>query len=213
MNSTDLTHVAFPAFERLKHSTLCPFASGALVESAPMWDALRSPTENLEIVAESLVGFCTAAEESRLHGFVVQVGGESSSFEGVRLLFRWFVEELSRLDPGKSKCMEEDKFRRDWQFEFARVRLFLNVFAACYPQKHSKYCSDLENIYIFFQPEFSFDFCGISSARVREKQRIRKAFADAEMPYSGDMIDGRVEALLYMFPLSAGDPPVVWWRP
>ena len=38
--------------------------------------------------------------------------------------------------------------------------MFLNVFAACYPENHSKFI-DVESLfYVFFQPEYSFRMCG-----------------------------------------------------
>lgn len=65
---------------------------------------------------------------------------------------------------------------------------------------------------VFFQPEQSFDYCGARPLSV-VKHEIRARFRSAAMPYNGEQIDRRLEALLYMFPMDPFGRTVRWWEP
>lgn len=76
--------------------------------------------------------------------------------------------------------------------------------------KHVAYDGSL---YIFFQPEYTFDICNVNRTKVGLKAQIRERFADAGMSYDGATIDSRRKALSFVFPMESGDPPVRWWEP
>ena len=63
-----------------------------------------------------------------------------------------------------------------------------------------------------FQPEFAFDLCGITQASKIEKVFIRSRFREAGRPYNGELVDNRLEALLYISPQQLTDPPIRWWE-
>lgn len=117
--------------------------------------------------------------------------------------------EIDGLDPSLLWANIEDY---DWQYSLCGLRLFVNLFAPCYPPRHTKHLPVLDRIVLFLQPERSFDFCDVNSSRGDLRRRIRERFAKAGRPYSGDLIDTRIEAHLYVFPLEIGDPIVRWWE-
>ncbi|WP_372517247.1 YqcI/YcgG family protein [Mycobacterium hackensackense] len=192
--------------------TKCPFAKNASVVFGPTWNRRCSFKGNVARHAVELRRFSRVLERDRLHGFVVKVGmrHRNPSFEGVRRTFREYLRALAETDLSCKESMEANLLSPDWQFTHSDTRYFLNVFASCYNPPHSKYIPTRYGFYIFFQPERSFDFCGRASLE-EVKYHIRTAFARANMPYNGDLIDRRIESFLYMFPLQPFDSPVRWW--
>jgi hypothetical protein len=202
-----------PAFAHLKQTTKCPFAKGSRVHSAPDWDFNLPFDANAERHGEALRDFVVQVEPERLHGFVSKVGCNqpSPSFAMVAEQFCRYLRALAKTDESCAACMSQDVLSRDWQFTYAGTRCFINVFASCYADVHSKRCDVTDGFYVFFQPERSFDFCGRSLLDTF-KHEIRRRFADAGMPYDGALIDDGYEALIYMFPEEPFGAPVEWWR-
>lgn len=200
------------AFATVKRTTPCPFALGAKVTYGPDWDSALGAA-NWARNALSLAEWAHTARRARSHGFVIEIcDPRASDFSSVIGLLRTALQQLNRLDPEHSDCLERVIENTEWQFEFAGLRLFVNTFAPCYPRAHSKRVEDPERVYLFLQPEFSFDLCGVSRDNFAAKQMIRRRFAEAGSPYSGELVDRRVEAYLYMFPLDPDDSPVRWWK-
>lgn len=201
------------AFSRLQERTLCPFAEGARIWRSPAWDNSLSVLTNYSIIARELGRFVLFDRAATLHGFCAEVrlGAAACDFESVRVGFRDLLFGLASEDESCRRCLAADVLAPDWQFEFSGMRMFLNVFAPCYPFPHSKWIPDRDLFLVFFQPEHSFDLCGINSSEQETKAAIRRRFADAGMPYNGELIDARSEALLYMFPCDPFGPPVRWW--
>ena len=199
-------------FSDLVLRTKCPFARSARILAAPEWESSLSLDENAVQHAAALADFARRIETERLHGFVAEVRTLPSqpSFEQVRVGFRNYLFALAKTDASCGASMSEIRLDKDWQFAHSEVRFFLNVFSSCYPIQHSKYCRGSHGFYVFFQPERSFDFCG-SRPLSEFKYEIRRRFEAAGMPYNGDQIDRRLEALLYMFPVDPDGAPVVWW--
>lgn len=202
------------AFKDLKDRTLCPFARSAKIWFGPPWDTSLRFRENCSIQATDLRRFCEAAYEGRYHGFVagLRVGDAAQNAEDVKVAFRDFLNGLAAEDASCGRCMAQHPLSEDWQFEFGDVRMFLNVFAPCYERPHSKRVESTGAFFVLFQPEFSFDFCGIDPGSRDTKLEIRRRFASAGMPYNGAQIDSRIEALLYMFPSDPFGEPVRWWE-
>ena len=178
-----------------------------------MWDRSLSSCDNTRLHAEALSAFVRVAEEGRIQGFVseIVIGPDAQRLEGVRRRFKGYLADLARHDDDCRRTLDLDKLGPGWQFSFAGMRMFLNVFAPCYEQPHSKFIASNDSFWVFFQPEFSFDLCGVDSSRGELKQQIRERFSSHGMPYNGQMIDRRIEALLYMFPQRMTDDPVRWW--
>lgn len=204
---------AFRVFEAMRSSTYCPFAKRARIRFSPPWQTTLDFEGNVAAHAAALSKFVVEGKRDSQHGFVSQVslGNDACDFDSVRQAFGAYLEGLAQHDDDCHKALSADKLSRDWQFSFDGMRMFLNVFAPCYPQPHSKFIDSPHSFWVFFQPEYSFDLCGIDPSKVAKKDVIRAAFRDAGMTYDGAQIDKRIEALLYMFPIRPTDEPVRWW--
>ena len=199
-------------FSTIIEQTLCPFARAALIVYGPVWERNLTEAENVRRNALALEDFCRSAPSEKFHGVVLEIGinTEKADFDEIKLTFRRILTTLNSLDPKLSRCLDDLSEEPGWQFEFAGLRLFCNVFAPCYRPQHSKYSYTTGEMFIFMQPEISFDYCGINRNNRSTKQAIRDAFAEAGRPYDGSLVETRVEAWLYIFPLEVGDSPVKW---
>ena len=204
---------AFAEFESMRASTYCPFAKGANIRFSPPWKNSLGFDGNVAAHAAALADFVVEGQRSHLHGFVSQItlGEDACDFDHVRKAFRAFLHGLARHDDDCCNALKDDKMSTDWQFSFRGMRMFLNVFAPCYPQPHSKFIDSPGSLWVFLQPEYSFDLCGIDPSKTAAKDAIRASFRNAGMNYDGGQIDKRIEALLYMFPMRPTDEPVRWW--
>ena len=203
------------SFERLKqYTTYCPFAASAKVEHQLSWDPNLSFLENVQAHSVTLREFTRFAQERDYHGFVsrVLIGPAAKSFETTRVTFREYLYGLAKFDEDCAQNLAQDKVNLNWQFSFNNLRMFLNVFSPCYSNQHSKYIASEDSIYIFFQPEYSFDLCGSKPLNRTITLSIRDRFDEHGQAYDGELIDRRIEAYIYMFPEKLGDPPVVWWE-
>lgn len=200
-------------FETLRTSTYCPFALKAKVWRLPEWDASDRYEGNIHKQAESLAEFAQVCKSERYHGCAARLPvDDHSNFENVKAQFHRYLVQLALNDISCAQAMAGDFLAPTWQFEFRNIRMFLNVFGACYSKQHSKYAPVDSSFLVFFQPESSFDLCGTNSITKKTKQEIRDRFARAGMPYNGEQIDQRIESLLYMFPVDHNSPPVRWWE-
>ena len=200
------------AFALLKNTTLCPFAQSARVEHGPPWSRDLTFIQNVAEIAEALRRHLPKCRREKMQGFVAQIGVDAPlTFEVAVATFRRFVFELANHDRSCRTALNEEIGAEDWNFVFNGEPIFLNFFAVCYPNPHSKKVDDLKNIYVFFQPEFTFEFCNVNRNRTGLKDQIRRKFADAGMPYDGNTIDSRRKALSYVFPRDPNSPPVEWW--
>src|SRR5687768_3062925 len=128
------------SFEAIRQTTLCPYAVRANVSYGPEWLAELSAAANWDRNAASLLDWANRAFETRSHGYVIEVGSEhADDFDEVRRTLRRTLAEVSARDPDESTCLEREFDDPDWQFDFAGLRLFANVFAPCYPAGHTKH--------------------------------------------------------------------------
>jgi len=201
-------------FEGLRSTTYCPFATRARIWYGPDWDLSCDFESNVQRIASNLTDFCGLHQVNQLHGYVINVVGDRSSrmatLSETATLFWKFLKYLSPLDPAQCSSFADIEHPQ-WQFEFANVRLFLNVFSGSYEHTHTKFIDLDSGIMIFAQPEGSFDLCGIDPSRPEVKQQIRDRFASNGLAYDGTLIDKRVESHLYVFPEQVGDDPVRFW--
>jgi YqcI/YcgG family len=163
-----------------------------------------------------LSAFCKVYEAERYSGYVFDAASAGSEdlreFESSVSLFRSVLLELWRLDGGNKSTALSNIEDRDWQYSLCAVRMFVNLFAPAYPLYHTKHVPVRDRIVVFLQPERSFDFCDINPSRREVRRRIRELFARAGRPYSGELIDARIEAHLYVFPLELNGAIVRWWE-
>ncbi len=200
-------------FAAVKSSTLCPYARGARVRYGPRWEPADPDEANWVRNGTALTDWARTAHRERSHGFVIEIAErEATNFQCVKASLKDALHRLNAQDPAASDCMNGPFDTVEWQFEFASLRLFVNVFAPCYPTGHSKHTKDPGRIFLFLQPEYAFDLCGVNPANRAAKELIRARFRKAGMPYDGELIDQRIEAQIYMFALRPGDRPVRWWE-
>jgi FPC/CPF motif-containing protein YcgG len=203
------------AWSWIRESTFCPFAQNARVWIGPDWTAGTTPMDNLRAIASELDSFCRNFRNGRYAGFVMEVIADqarATDTQQATALFCWLLSELVHIEGRSISADWAEIEAQDWQYVFAGTRMFMNLFAPCYPSNHTKHIPFADRIIVFAQPEESFDFCGVNPSRVGLKKHIRDRFSKEGKPYSGDLIDGRIEAHLYVFPMTPEDPPVRWWE-
>lgn len=199
-------------FLKLQQETLCPFARRSIIHVASSWNSDREYQGNIESIAGELRKALVTCRRERHQGFLATIPLTSNySLTDAVSAFRSFVFALGECDEACGAKLKEDIGAIGWSFCFDGEPIFLNLFGSCYKRPHSKFVDDSFNFYVFFQPEFTFDFCNIDRSKRSIKIGIRESFADAGMPYDGETIDGRRKALSFVFPESVGLPPIKWW--
>lgn len=177
------------------------------------WSIGQSYAENVGRISADLTRYASRSQRLRLQGYACEVSADAAELASVDGTARSFARFLASLASSLGESIDLDGVDQPgWQSTFAGDRYFLNVFSPCYPRNHSKHLETSDRFVVFFQQESSFDYCGINSTQHGTKEAIRQAFADAGMAYDGDLVDQRVEAELYVFPLHVGDAPVKWWH-
>jgi hypothetical protein len=180
------------------------------------WQDELSFDANLARNILELTDFCARARQERLHGFILEARSEQigTSLEDTRMIMHAIMSRLARADESARRSLTAGDIEQiGWQFIFAGERLFTSLFARCYPMPHTKHLRDARVVVLFFQPEFSFDFCHITRRNVAAKEAIRRVFESAGRPYDWRLIERRVESHIYMSPLRIGEEPVRWWLP
>lgn len=210
------TTAVIERFENIKHGTQCIFAKKAKVWGAPEWDVDSTVRDNIGRVIPSLLRFLRVCRPENLDGFVIEVPSlrVKDGVDGVAIAVRTVLSELVRQDPTEPSCLQ-DVSCPDWQFTFSGERLFAISFAPSYPSTSARHAFGLPGVYVFLQPEHSFDHWMAElppEGKQRMKERIRTAFELAGRGYRGSIIEHGTEAERYVKPLEAVDAPVHWWR-
>src|SRR5665213_440035 len=200
-------------FSQIRCGTPCPYARHARNVYAAQWNEDVGWDENIILIANLLGDVSALPEFRKIHGFTCSLLVERcDEFPKVRAAFASFMDELSKCDPWQSYCMQSDLMARGWQYQYAGIRHFVSVFAPCYSADHPRHSPVPRFMFVYFQPEWSFDICGINQGTVEEKQIVRSLFQRSGKQYNGELIDGRIEALLYLLPLERDGAPVRWWE-
>ena len=201
-------------FADVVQATSCLFARSARIEHGPQWQPHQSFKANVDRNAQALETFADRIERDRLHGFVIEIsaGEAAADFHVVTEVFGRVMSGLAGRDPHQAHCMTRDIEDPQWQFEFSGLRMFTSVFAPCYDRTHTKFSATPGMVFVFFQPEISFDFCNVNPHSQHTRDRIRQLFRSAGRPYDEELIDRRIEAHIYLSPQRIGDAPVRWWE-
>jgi YqcI/YcgG family len=179
-----------------------------------LWVKEATLTENLTKNITELEHFCDIAFQTRLHGFVLEalVGEKACSMAGTLDAMHSVMASLAAADESAHLSLSADNIETtSWQFTFRGIKLFTSIFSPCYPAWHTKHLPSRLSVVIFFQPDFSFDFCRIDRRNKGAKEAIRRKFAENGRPYDWQLIERRIEAHIYVSPLRLGDSPVIWW--
>lgn len=198
-------------FRNLKETTLCPFARGAVLEYAANATATSDLNEAAKIVAQDLAVHMRIGRLQRLGGYVARLPSSGNTFEADVRDFAAFVNALGEHDASCREALSQDPTAVGWSLKIDGEPVFLNLFSAFYPQRHSKYISSPGSFWIFFQPEYVFEQHGINRDARETKINIRRCFAEAGMEYDATQIDRRRKAHCFVFPLRPEDGPIEWW--
>lgn len=194
-------------FRKIQFSTHCPYARKARIWGADIWDGRLSDDENCAIISKELSHFCRVQSHVELDGFVVQSPiAVGANMPDLRRWFRGLIVALGRYEDRDAtrKITEEN-----WQFTFCDTRMFISVFASCYPEDHPRQTYGADGTFVFFQPEASFE-----REKVRQGKKIDLHVGDrfkaAGYQYFDEIMEGHLEAIRYLKPQS-GSGPVNWW--
>ncbi len=200
-------------FSPVMTGTQCRFAKGARLWGAPDWDTRKSVSGNVDTLVPYLFSFTKVAPVEGLDGFVVAPSWplRGDTMSTLARSFYEFLRLTSQRDPKRSRCLSERIPEPGWQFVFNDVRLFVAVFSPLYPVKHPRYA---HRQFFLLQPEASFTAHQIGSSNpgsFKIKTQIRDQFRNNGYSYPDDIIDGRVEAEIYLLPRWDGDVDCLWW--
>lgn len=198
--------------EALLSDTSCPYADGV---STCDGGRIVGPIDStkLSAVASELAAFSRSFELDGYRAFSVEfkIGDDALQLSRVASVFNFIIRQIAENDPLRADCIGSLVEKMGWQFEFNGVRMFVAVFAPCYPLEHSRNLQTDDSILLLFQPERAFDLCGISQSTASKKKSVRNLFASCGRSYDEALIDRRIEAHLYVKPVMRGDPIVRWW--
>lgn len=204
--------------EQLRRSTKCPFARSArlIIGTVRFIGGNRHLDRSVLEMIPRLVRMTQNGRERYLDGFMLRLPGSyGRDINGLGHTLNRVLRLLAENDPTGQNCFGGDVLAEDWQFSFNGTRFFVTTFAPFYQQGHSRYSGTKKSVFIYFQPEYSFDNHGIFAGnpnRDHVKDSIRNLFRVARIPYDVDLIEQPIEAVKYVKPLRLGDPPVQWWR-
>lgn len=204
-------------FARLIKSTKCPFATKAQVEYGEMWSRDTDLPSMVHRWADELRTFVVKAHTAKLDGIILSGHGKHvpSDLHGLAECVRVILSGLTGLDRGTGLTQTEIE-DPGWQFSFGGERMFLVTFASLYSANNARHSPVPDSMFMFFQPEFSFDhFMPYSEHDPRThrlKAAIRRDFTSANMTYDLNIVGSCHEALKYIKPLNLDDPPVKWWK-
>lgn len=207
-------------FHTIQQQTRCPFARDARVWGASNWDSTVDWDENCRRIALQFWEFTNAVREEELDGFVVEFDGleYGQAIPSLAGCLNRFLRSLSHEDPLHSDCMRKVIDMPEWEFSFAGERVFIIVFAPCYAKSSSRYGFGCENVFVLLQPQSSFEHHKIPRGYELGllRARIRSAFhsvgADYDTGTLAAIMNGPLEAVRFIKPLTPDDPPVQWWK-
>ena len=203
------------SFAATAGATACTFAPAARMWGAPVWLPSRSLDFNIDAMRAPLLQFTKDFRAERLDAFIIQprLRQSPTSVEDVGRLLRNVLRALSAVDPSEKRPMDDIVASPGWQFSFNDEPLFVMAMSDVYPPGHVRHAP--EGTFFMLQPPDSFSAHGIGHGQPKSrelKQSVRTAFAAQGAHYPSELIDRRIETLLYLLPLD-GEPTVAWWEP
>lgn len=221
-------------FLELQKHVLCPFAKKATVwENKTGWDSSKSLENNIdEFIELELKPFVSAIKEmkrqncSPIDGIVLEAPGAQYG-KDLSHFAEFFRQVMLRINPESIKQLqniEPDEagiyWDNGWQFSYAGERLFTITMAPFYLQNNSRYNYGSKNVFIFFQPEYSFKYKLDNNKEKRDTQKlsVRKRFAKNHQTYdackimSSSSVRKTHEAPRYLKPIHQDSQEIVkWW--
>ncbi len=127
---------------------------------------------------------------------------------------RRVLTALAEADADARAALRADIGAPEWWFRFAGNEFLVLTFAPAYPASHPRHSPGDETV-LLFQPHAAFAARrppGSESFPKGTKNVIRAAYRDAGQPYDEALAASKREALKFVKPLRAEDPPVRWWE-
>jgi hypothetical protein len=205
------------AFEPIHRQTHCLYAAGSVIWGARPFDEGIDPARNVRAMAEDLAKFVDAAGELRLDAFVIELPGTryGASVERLAQTTHAVLRTLADCDPRAEGVLEREVEDASWCYAFGGDPLFVNTFAPCYPEGHSRYGFGVDSTFVLIQPRHSFARVvkeGDTVLPVSARHRIRAEYAAHGRSYDTRISAIPFEAWRIVRPRVPGEPPVRWWE-
>lgn len=216
MEARDERPSSLKAFEPIRAASPCLFARSSRVIGCPAASATAGAQEIAALLAPGLSELCAHVAPSLVEGVVIELvdPGRGDTIAHLARTVRDVLNEVARVDDDARASMAEPIGAPDWWFRFAGVELLLVTFAPCYPAAHPR-ASFGPSTFLLFQPHAVFARRrppGSEHFPVDVKRAIREAFDASGRGYDARLSASSIEALKFVKPLHASDPPVEWWR-
>lgn len=204
-------------FKPIQLNTHCSYAAGSRLWGAPPFDKSLPFRSNLVNIASHCAYFISLSQIQKLDGYVIELP-DLEYGKDIKALARSLhavLRYLADFDPAGSHCMDGPVEDPAWCFTFGGEKIFVNAFAPCYPENHSRYGFGSLSTFIMLQPRHTFAPAirpGDSALSPAIRQRIRHTFNINDRSYDGGLSMIPFEAYRCIRPLCPGDPVVRWWE-
>ena len=200
-------------FKIIQNNIPCVYAKKSKVWGASDWNPESNVLANSLKIYPALKRFTKICSHENLDVFVI--AAPDNYGQTIKSLSTFLKELLSSLAGADENniCMTEQIDSPHWQFTINETRLFITVFASCYPITNSRYNYKVESTLVLFQPEASFD----SNQMPRgmndyTRDKIRANFKKHGQDYTNNIVESNIEAARYIKPINLDDEVVTWWR-
>ncbi len=204
-------------FTPLKAKTHCIYSAGSRLWGSPPLDETLSFKNNMRMVAQHMAHFINLSQAFKVDGYVIDLVDPKYgySIEALARSMHAALRYLSDFDPACQRSMDQTIEDPAWCFAFGGEKIFINTFAPCYPENHSRYGFGSQSTMIVMQPRHSFAHVirpDESTLSPTICQRIRRVFNENDRGYSGDLGLVPYEAYRCIRPMHPDAPPVRWWE-
>ena len=193
--------------------TRCIFAPSGKYWGAREFDPAARIEDNVRRFGEDLFRFMTVAKKEKFKGLAFRMPASfSQSIDGLAETTALLLEQLNRIDPQHSDCLEHVSEKPGWKFSWAGETMFLTAFGVCYPEDHPRNPYGFDYTYFFFQPDFVLRaHPGLAEGKEEiSRARILKAFNKDGMHYENE--GKEAEHARYIRPMAPDGPVVPWWH-
>jgi hypothetical protein len=176
--------------------------------------ALRDAAAWRVYFAETTAFIAAAPESADIIALEVPIRGSSLPTGLLARAIHTALAGITLSSTGDATAMYRDIESWSWEFRVCGCDFFAFVLSPAYPRDHARYIAWRQPL-ILLQPEHSFTSHGISSQntdRATLSRRSELAFQSAGRHYLAEITRRLPKALRLIKPLTAGDPPIAWWK-
>ncbi len=192
-------------FSKLSNTTTCPFAPSVKFWATEPWMRRTGAAEFARKNQRTFERFSRVCQPEGFDGIVVEAFG-IEDMEQLKERTRDLLETLGPFSPRNPMSSPID--RKEWRFSLFGIDVFVTTFSSIYDKEHPRFSHSGASTFFFFQPQISF-----KAKAAKEKNNIRRRFAEIGQDYSGILGKVRCEGHKYIKPENLNeDPPVIWWE-